>query len=150
MLVCVFLCMFAHETAGAACIRRSLRPLISEGRTFQESLAQIMRRDREAVSDCRYASLSSSPTMTPSSLQQIPTRSARGGAMLAERLDDVAADPPFMDLVGTVDQPLRAHLGVPFRQRRILAEAERAVELDRGVDYVMHHVRQIHFCDRVF
>src|SRR6266404_1459264 len=28
MLVCVFLCMFAHETAGAACIRHSPRPLM--------------------------------------------------------------------------------------------------------------------------
>jgi hypothetical protein len=41
--------MFAHETAGAACIRRSLRPLISEGGMFTKNLAQIMRRDREAV-----------------------------------------------------------------------------------------------------
>ena len=53
--------------------------------------------------------------------------------MLAERLDDVLADPPLVHFVGTVDQPLRAHLGVPFGERRILAEAERAVELDRGV-----------------
>ncbi len=33
---------------------------------------------------------------------------------------------------------------------RILAEAERAVQLDRGVDHVVHHVRQIHFRDRIF
>jgi hypothetical protein len=31
MLVCVFLCKFAHETAGAARIRLSLRPLTGEG-----------------------------------------------------------------------------------------------------------------------
>ena len=31
MLVCVFLHSFAHETAGAARIRLSLRPLIGEG-----------------------------------------------------------------------------------------------------------------------
>jgi hypothetical protein len=41
--------MFAHETAGAACIRRSLRPLISEGGMFTKNFAQFMRRDREAV-----------------------------------------------------------------------------------------------------
>jgi len=34
MLVCVFLCKFAHETAGAARIRLSLRPLIGEGESF--------------------------------------------------------------------------------------------------------------------
>src|ERR1700738_4879666 len=34
MLVCVFLCMFAHETAGAARTRSSLRPLFSEGEDF--------------------------------------------------------------------------------------------------------------------
>src|ERR1700694_6351779 len=33
MLVCVFLCMFAHETAGAARTRHSLRPLLL-GRKF--------------------------------------------------------------------------------------------------------------------
>jgi len=31
MLVCVFLCNFAHETAGAARTRLSLRPLVIEG-----------------------------------------------------------------------------------------------------------------------
>src|ERR1700682_4418033 len=31
MLVCVFLCAFAHETAGAARTRLSLRPLLPEG-----------------------------------------------------------------------------------------------------------------------
>src|SRR4051812_9411429 len=70
-------------------------------------------------------------------LQQIPTDRARGRAVLAERLDDVLADLPPMHLVRTVDQPLRAHLRVPFGERGILAEAERAVELDRGVDHLV-------------
>jgi hypothetical protein len=34
MLVCVFLHNFAHETAGAARIRLSLRPLFVEGKEF--------------------------------------------------------------------------------------------------------------------
>src|ERR1700675_2561339 len=48
--VCSCACSYAHiahETAGAARTRSSLRPLIGEGGTFQENLAQIMRRDRE-------------------------------------------------------------------------------------------------------
>jgi hypothetical protein len=36
MLVCVFLCIFAHETAGAASTRRSLRPQ-KGGRIFNGS-----------------------------------------------------------------------------------------------------------------
>ena len=67
-----------------------------------------------------------------------------------ERLDDVLADLPLVHFVGTVDQPLRAHLGVPFRQRRILGKAERAVQLDRGVDHLVHHVGMEDLGDRVF
>src|ERR1700722_2244617 len=83
------------------------------------------------------------------SLKQITARSRRRGAVLAEGLDDIAADPPSVHLIRTVDQPLRTHLRVPFREDGVLAEAERAVELDRGVDHVVHHVRQIHLCDRI-
>src|ERR1700676_2297173 len=86
---------------------------------------------------------------SPRASNQIAARPQRRGAVLAECLDDVAADPPAVHLVGTVDQPLRAHLGVPLRQSGILAEAERAVQLDRGVDHMVHHVREIHFGDRV-
>src|SRR5437899_905575 len=39
----------AHETAGAARTRHSLRPLIAEGGTFPPKLARTARRDREAV-----------------------------------------------------------------------------------------------------
>jgi hypothetical protein len=39
MLVCVFFAQFAHETAGAARIRLSQRPLIG-GREINEYLAQ--------------------------------------------------------------------------------------------------------------
>src|SRR5437588_11208493 len=46
--------------------------------------------------------------------KQIPARGKRRGAVLAERLDDVAADPPFVHFIRAIDQPLRAHLGVPF------------------------------------
>src|ERR1700676_4514238 len=37
MLVCVFLCSFAHETAGAACTRCSLRPLVGGQGNFWHS-----------------------------------------------------------------------------------------------------------------
>src|ERR1700682_4876656 len=37
MLVCVFLCSFAHETAGAARTRCSLRPLIGGQGIFWQS-----------------------------------------------------------------------------------------------------------------
>src|SRR3954454_1537510 len=83
------------------------------------------------------------------SLQQIAARGTCRGAVLAERLDDVLADLPLVYFVGTVDQPLRAHLRVPFGERGILAEAERAVELDRGVDHLVHHVRVVDLGDRV-
>ena len=43
MLVCVSLCAFAHETAGAACTRSSLRPLLSRDSFLQGSDA--MRRE---------------------------------------------------------------------------------------------------------
>ena len=39
----------AHEAAGAAGARHSLRPLISESGKFKAKLARMMRRDREAV-----------------------------------------------------------------------------------------------------
>jgi hypothetical protein len=49
MLVCAFFAQLAHETAGAARIRHSLRPLIREGGQFLVKLARIMRRDREGM-----------------------------------------------------------------------------------------------------
>ena len=70
--------------------------------------------------------------------------------MFLERLDDVASDRPAMDFVGAVDQPLRADMGVPGGQRRILAVAERAVELDRGVDHLVHHVGEEDLGDGIF
>jgi len=44
-----FFVQFAHETAGAARTRSSLRPLFSKGGMLMEKLAPIMRRDREAM-----------------------------------------------------------------------------------------------------
>ena len=41
----------AHETAGAARIRSSLRPLISEGDDEKKKLGRITPRDRERASD---------------------------------------------------------------------------------------------------
>ena len=51
--------------------------------------------------------------------------------------------------VRPVDQPLRAYLRVPFGERRILGEAERAVQLDRGVDHLVYHVGMEDLRDRV-
>src|SRR5665647_1415882 len=141
MLVCFFSCTFAHETAGAARTRSSLRPLISDGVKFTENLAQIMRRDREAVfankmsiathSSCpdRSAKRVFAPGVTgihvfllPAPIRQLDQIAAGGrrrGAVLPKRLDDVAADLPFVHLVGAVDQPLRADLGVPLGENRI-------------------------------
>src|SRR6267154_845708 len=59
MLVCVSSHNFAHETAGAARIRHSPRPLITQGAKIQAQPGQIAPRDREGVSDeCEHAALS--------------------------------------------------------------------------------------------
>ena len=50
MLVCALFVHIAHETAGAARTRPSLRPLIGEGGKFLANLGRIEPRDREAVS----------------------------------------------------------------------------------------------------
>src|SRR3954467_6751380 len=49
MLVCVFVCYLAHETAGAARTRSSLRPLIQRAGILTANLAQNMRRERELM-----------------------------------------------------------------------------------------------------
>jgi hypothetical protein len=43
------MCLFAHETAGAACTRSSLRPLFFEGERYA-NLGQMMSRERGSVS----------------------------------------------------------------------------------------------------
>jgi hypothetical protein len=53
--VCSWACFFvhvAHETAGAACIRLSLRPLIGEGGKLIANLGHSKPRERERMSDC--------------------------------------------------------------------------------------------------
>src|SRR5437868_14560405 len=49
MLVCVFLCTLAHETAGAACIRLSLRPPFSRGTTKCKPRANHAARRRSCI-----------------------------------------------------------------------------------------------------
>ena len=52
---CAFLfANIAHETAGAARIRSSLRPLISEGANEMQNFGQIMPRERERMSHSRH------------------------------------------------------------------------------------------------
>jgi hypothetical protein len=48
MLVCVFHVPFAHETAGAACTRHSLLPLLGE--KVLKNFGRIAPREREIVS----------------------------------------------------------------------------------------------------
>jgi hypothetical protein len=43
MLVCAFYHFIAHETAGAACIRLSLRPLTGEGVTSMQTSGETRR-----------------------------------------------------------------------------------------------------------
>ena len=54
-----------------------------------------------------------------------------------------------MDLVRPVDEALRADVSVPGGKRRIERIAERAVQLDRGVHHVMHHVGEVDLGDAV-
>src|SRR6476659_5253835 len=129
---------------------------ISRGRRWSRSGRRVSRvrrhceeRSDEAIhlSACDGAmDCFASRAMT---LQQIPAGRARRRPMFAERLDDVLSDLPLVYFVGPVDEPLRAHLGVPFGERRILAEAERAVKLDRSVDNLVHHMRMEDLGDRV-
>jgi hypothetical protein len=49
MLMCALLLPIAHETAGAARIRHSLRPLFGEGEEYLANLGRIGPRDRESV-----------------------------------------------------------------------------------------------------
>src|SRR5260370_42027882 len=60
MLVCVFLCMFAHETAGAARTRLSLRPLVLiEGGNRRKARAHRAARSRGCVCDTRCLKIES-------------------------------------------------------------------------------------------
>ncbi len=65
-------------------------------------------------------------------------------------LDHVAPDGPAVNFVRSVHQTLRADVGVPGGQRRIAAVAQGPVQLDRGIDDLVHHVRQEHLGDGVF
>ena len=49
MLVCASLCAIAHETAGAACTRSSLRPLIREGKTKMQTSGDRAARSRSYI-----------------------------------------------------------------------------------------------------
>src|SRR4029078_11093740 len=50
MLMCALFLPIAHETAGAARIRHSLRPLFGEGDELQANLGRNAPRERETVS----------------------------------------------------------------------------------------------------
>ena len=48
MLVCVFSAHFAHETAGAACTRLSLRPLFLMRAEVTQSSGAVRRENADA------------------------------------------------------------------------------------------------------
>src|ERR1700716_2135624 len=54
MLVCVFLCMLAHEIAGAARTRSSLRPLISKGEDFQKTSGASCHENAKSCLQLEY------------------------------------------------------------------------------------------------
>src|SRR5258707_1249487 len=54
MLMCALLVHIAHEIAGAARIRHSLRPLISEGEEFSAARAQRVARSRTHILEHRH------------------------------------------------------------------------------------------------
>ena len=54
MLVCALFVHIAHETAGAARTRSSLRPLTIEGEEFPAKLGRNASRDREGVFAITY------------------------------------------------------------------------------------------------
>src|ERR1700730_1947396 len=72
MLVCVFLCTVAHETAGAACTRCSLRPLIGEGGNLTATSGEMRR---EIAKSCTAVS--------PPSTRLCPWRGGVGGGGLS-------------------------------------------------------------------
>ena len=54
-----------------------------------------------------------------------------------------------MYFVRPIDEALRPDVRVPGRERRIERIAERTMQLDRGVDHFVNHVRKEHFSDSV-
>ena len=65
MLVCAFLCAIAHETAGAACTRSSLRPPLLGGATDDAKLGREMSREGETISASLRAQRRNPPLRLP-------------------------------------------------------------------------------------
>ena len=83
------------------------------------------------------------PEWCPASLTMNRTQAARGAS---ERpapncAQDLSRDDHAVHFVRTVVDARRARFAVPALQRRILAEAERAVHLDGAVQHVVQHAR---------
>src|ERR1700676_2862498 len=80
---CAFvLCTFAHETAGAARTRCSLRPLFGGRGKFLANLGRIQPRTREAVSRKRDVDAN-----TPSSCPGLPRASITLHKNLSKKMD---------------------------------------------------------------
>ena len=79
MLVCAFYHFIAHETAGAARIRLSLRPLIGEGVTLMANLGRIAPRDRGRISRTG-ASEGASPLISSIAVFPLNTKTHYGAA----------------------------------------------------------------------
>jgi hypothetical protein len=73
MLVCAFFVHLAHETAGAACIRHSLRPLFLKGERYLQT-SDAMRRENAKthavviVREGGRSSIPETPMIEPRSL----------------------------------------------------------------------------------
>src|SRR6266704_6883958 len=115
MLVCVFLCMFAHETAGAARTRLSLRPLVLSRAAIDAKLGRIAPRDREAVSaDTRCLKIESADIYR-ARMRHIPPRGhrpARPGDPVFQSTNDKAQrrrvlDTPLEPVIGLAEGETR-------------------------------------------
>jgi hypothetical protein len=85
MLVCVFFVHVAHETAGAARTRSSLRPLFWRGPWLRQSSDSLSRENAESYFVSRLLPSPSSRTSEQSERDPGPIR--RGGCCLAAMVD---------------------------------------------------------------
>src|SRR3954470_11186431 len=65
MLMCMFLVHVAHETAGAARIRHSLRPLNSEGETIWKTSGALRRENAKVCPPSLRGALATKQSIYP-------------------------------------------------------------------------------------
>src|SRR5471032_448464 len=89
MLVCAFSRAFAHETAGAARTRSSLRPLLSRANAFSKTRARRAARTRRHVHQrlCEPTGRANARPMTGSAKQSISRHQERMDCFARARND---------------------------------------------------------------